>query len=126
MLGEMADTESWSKRVEEWRASGLTAKEFSGRHGVSLSGLRNWSYRLRAAERAEEEVSEARPVKLVPVTVKPKAEAAPPSPSEAESPKPALILEVGGARLSVPTGFDRGTLRAVLDVLGERPVRGGR
>jgi len=114
----MADAETWSKRVEEWRSSGLTAKEFCAKHDVRLSGLRYWTYRLRTAEK------QSSPVKLVPVTVKPKAETAPPSPSEAERSKPALTVELGEARISVPTGFDRGTLRAVLDVLGERPARG--
>ena len=118
----MADAETWSKRVEEWRASGLTAKEFCGKHGLALSGLRNWSYRLRAAEKG----SKASPVKLVRVTVKRSTEATPPPVAADERPKPALTLELGGARITVPTGFDRPTLRAVLDVLGERPARGAR
>jgi hypothetical protein len=118
----MADAETWSKRVQEWRESGLTAKEFCAKHDLRLSELRYWTYRRRAAEMAPE----GSPVKLVPVTVKPKAERAPPSAPEAERPKPALTLEVGEARIFVPTGFDRGTLRAVLDVLGERHPGGTR
>jgi hypothetical protein len=31
----------------------------------------------------------------------------------------ALVLEVGGARVQVPVGFERATLRAVLEVLRE-------
>ena len=116
----MADAEIWSKRVEAWRASGLTAKEFCAKHDLRLSGLRYWTYRRRATDR------EGSLVKLVPVTVKPKAETAPPSPSEIERSNPALTVELGEARISVPTGFDRGTLRAVLDVLGERQLRGAR
>jgi hypothetical protein len=117
MLRDMADAEAWSKRVAEWRASGLTAKEFCAKQDLQLSGLRYWTYRLRAAEKA----SEADAVKLVPVTVKP--DAAPSTPA-AERAKPALIVELGGARITVPTGVDRATLKVVLDALGEHLAHG--
>jgi transposase len=116
----MADAETWSKRVEEWRASGLTAKEFSARHGLTVSGLRNWSYRLRVAEKV------TAPVSLVPVTVKPPADPAAASMAEAERPRPALTLELGEVRISVPTGFDRVARKVVLEILGERPSRAAR
>ena len=106
----------WSKRIEEWRASGLTAKEFSAKHGLPVHGLRNWSYRLRAVEK----------VKLIPVTVKPPADSLPSSTAEADPARPALTLELGGVHVVVSTGFDRATLRAVLDVLGERSAQGAR
>jgi transposase len=122
MLRGMANAEAWSKRVADWRASGLTAKEFCAKHGLALSGLRYWTYRLRAAEKA----SEANSVKLVPITVvSPDAEPAS-STTRAEHLKPALTLELGAARISIPAGFDRGTLRAVLDVLGEHLAQGAR
>jgi hypothetical protein len=118
----MANEEAWSKRVEEWRASGLTAKEFCAKHDLRLSALRYWTYRRRATEKA----SEAKPVKLVPVAVKPRADAVSAAPSEAECSKPALTLELGGGRIAVPTGFDRATLRAVLEVLSDHMARGTR
>jgi hypothetical protein len=89
---------------------------------LQLSALRYWTYRLRAGQKASESDS----VKLVPVRVEPKDEAAALSPSEIERAKPVLTLELGEARIVVPTGFDRGTLRAVLDILGERQTRGAR
>jgi len=118
----MEEAEGWSKRVEAWRASGLTAKEFCAKHDLRLSALRYWTYRGRAAERA----TEAKEVKLVPVTVKPRAEAVAAASSETERSKPALTLELGGARVTVPAGFDRATLRAVLEVLGDHGARGAR
>jgi len=120
MLRGMADVEAWSKRVAEWRASGLTAKEFCAKHDLRLSGLRYWTYRQRAAEKA----SEASAVRLVPVTVKPPD--VPPSTAQVELPKPALTVELGAARITVPAGGDRATLKMVLDVLGEHGVRGAR
>jgi transposase len=119
MLRGMADAEAWSKRVAEWRASGLTAKEFCAKHDLQLSGLRNWSYRLRAAEKA----AEASAVRLVPVTVN--AEGAPP-PTHIERAKPAVTIELGAARIVVPAGADCATLKMVLDVLGEQATRGTR
>jgi hypothetical protein len=116
ILRGMANAETWSKRVEEWRVSGLSAKEFGAKHGLPASGLWNWSSRLRAAEK----------VNLVPVTIKPSADSLPSSTVEAEPAKPALTIELDGARIVVPTGFDRATLTVILDVLGERPSKGAR
>jgi hypothetical protein len=115
----MADAEAWSKRVAEWRASGLTAKEYCAKHDLRLSVLRYWTYRLRAAQ-----ASDAEAVKLVPVTVKPE-DASPPAPAT-ERLKPVLTVELGAARIVVPTGVDRATLKVVLDVLDERLARGAR
>ena len=118
MLRDMADADEWSKRVAAWRASGLTAKEFCAKHDLRLSGLRNWSYRLRTAEKS----SEANPVRLVPVTVKTEGGPA----AHVERTKPALTVELGAARIVVPAGVDRATLKMVLDVLGEHATRGAR
>src|SRR5271154_4612974 len=119
MLRDMADAEAWSKRVAEWRASGLTAKEFCAKHDLRLSALRNWTYRLRAAEKA----SEPSAVRLVPVTVKPPNA---PSTPQIEPTKPALTVELGAARIVVPAGVDRATLKIVLDALGEHAARSAR
>ena len=120
MLRGMADAEAWSKRVAEWRASGLTAKEFCAKHDLRVSGLRNWTYRLRTAEKALEPSA----VRLVPVTVKPPD--APASAPLVEPAKPVLTVELGAARIVVPAGVDRATLKMVLDALGEHAARGAR
>jgi transposase len=123
MLRCMADAEAWSKRVAEWRASGLTAKEFCAKHDLRLSALRNWTYRLRAAEK----VSEPGAMRLIPVTVKPSnAPASTPQTPQMEPTQPALTVELGAARIVVPAGVDRATLKMVLDALGEHAVRGAR
>ena len=117
MLRDMADGEAWSKRVADWRASGLTAKEFCAKHDLQLSGLRYWTYRLRAAEKA----SETSAVKLVPVTVKP--EEVSPSMPAAERREPVITVEIGAARIVVPTSVDRATLKLVLELLSEHQAR---
>jgi len=40
--------------------------------------------------------------------------------AQREVPPTPLIVELGRARVTVPSGFDRGTLTAVLDVLATR------
>jgi hypothetical protein len=117
MLRGMADAEAWSKRVADWRASGLTAKEFCAKHDLQLSGLRYWTYRLRAAEKA----SETSAVKLVPVTVRPE-DAAPSTPSTERS-ESVITVEIGAARIVVPTGVDGETLKVVLKLLSEHQTQ---
>lgn len=41
-------SETWAKRVERWKDSGLTASEFAREIGVSARSLTWWSWRLQA------------------------------------------------------------------------------
>ncbi|MBW8028968.1 MAG: hypothetical protein GJU67_04230 [Ferrovum sp.] len=50
----------WERRVSEWKASGLTQKEYCAREGVGFSGLRYWAARLHR---------EGKKLTLVPVRV---------------------------------------------------------
>ena len=43
----------WSRRVGQWRRSGLTATEFARRSGVNAGTLSQWAWRL-GRERREE------------------------------------------------------------------------
>ena len=42
----------WSDRVRRWKSSGLTAKKYAARRGLSVERLYHWSSRLRREERA--------------------------------------------------------------------------
>ena len=42
--------EIWAKRVERWRDSGLSVKEFARELGVNHNTLAGWRYRLRVEE----------------------------------------------------------------------------
>jgi len=37
----------WAKRVERWRDSGLTAKEFAAEQDISANSLTFWKWKLR-------------------------------------------------------------------------------
>jgi hypothetical protein len=95
MLAAMADRATWAKRVDAWRASGLTAAVFAERGGFSEKTLRYWAWRLGREARAF--------VRVVRET--PTATAAP------------IVVELGDVRVLVPPGFDRAALRNVLAAL---------
>lgn len=88
----------WAERVRAWRASGETAAAFAERHGFSESTLHGWSSRLSRGEAPQF-------LRLVAKGPEPRA-------------SPELVVEVGGARVRVREGFDRGLLAEVVRALG--------
>jgi hypothetical protein len=114
----MADAATWKRRTAEWRASGLTAREFARRGGFAPATLTWWAWRLRsrsdeAAARCDNRgavhaVEFARVVRF--------------SAPEPESP---VEIEVGAATVRVRRGVDRATLDLVLDALEAREIRTG-
>lgn len=95
----MAVRATWAERVEGWRASGVTAAEYSRRGGFSERTLRYWSWRLGREARAFVRVVREQAPTTVPASV--------------------TTIEDGAARVLVPGTFDRGVLRDVLAVLRE-------
>jgi hypothetical protein len=104
MILRMADQSKWATVVAEWRASGESALEYCRKRELSVHSLRYWSHRLNAASRSEQPGG----LRLARVV----REGTASSMSE-------IVLERSGVRVTVGTGFDRVTLRAVLEVLGE-------
>jgi hypothetical protein len=47
MAGRRASREEWRKRVERWKESGLTAKEFAAETGINASTIQFWRYKLK-------------------------------------------------------------------------------
>src|SRR4051794_23598698 len=101
----MTQTQDWRTQVAEWRASGLSAEEFSKQRGYPRSRLWAWSARLRR-EQQQTPVAEGIPLARV-------------VPSRAEPGGAALTLQVHDVRIEVRPGFDRAVLVTVLDVVGE-------
>ena len=122
--------ELWSKRVERWRDSGLTAKEFAAETGVNANTLSHWSWKLAAQKRRSPRASappskpETRFVEVVaPSTaIGIAAQAAPPSTAEvtALGPDPLEIVLRDELRIRVPAHFDPDALRRVVVTLGTR------
>lgn len=96
-----------------WRASGLTAAEFSEGRDFAPASLRWWSSRLRAV-RAEV----PRPMQMARVIRQ--AAPAPTVEMKPTSSRDAILVELAGARVLVPEGADRSTLAAVFAALESR------
>lgn len=93
----------WSKLVEKWRRSKLSAREFATREGVAPSTLAWWKWRLGTRTDRSAQIAVV-PVEVVPVR----------APRTAETP---VEVVLGDVVVRVRTGFDAETLGRVLDVL---------
>jgi len=111
--------ETWAKRVERWKDSGLTAKEYAAEVGVNAHSLVWWKWRLsstaaptskaaRAPRRAKRSSEGASALTFIEL----------PAATGAE---PLEILLPSSLRVRVPAGFDATALRRLLDVLVARP-----
>jgi hypothetical protein len=106
--------EVWRKRVERWRASGLTAREFAAEIGVNGNTLQHWGWLLQqeeprsrpAARRAAEDGSGF--VEVV-------AAEAPRPPTVAQDAIEVVIRD--RIRVRISGGFDADVLRRVVAAL---------
>lgn len=121
--------EVWAKRVERWRDSGLSLKEFAAEIGVNANTLAGWRWRLGAGGGVEpRKVTPAVPAFLEvvagPATAgKFDARVAKEGAIGAVPPDAGDPLELvlrSGHRVHVPVLFDAATLRRVVDVLEGR------
>lgn len=95
--------EVWSKRVAQWKSSGLTAAEYARRHKLGEASLKWWSWKLGVARKKSAAMS---PLTFVEMTAAVRREA--------------LELLVGSIQIRVPAEFDETALGKVLDVLERR------
>lgn len=106
MLGRMKSTEEvWAERVAGWRASGLTAPQFTEGKPFTASGLRYWASRLKKVSSPRKAgVTLARIVR----------------PDEETKARTLVAVEISavGPRVVVERGFDAALLRAVVAALG--------
>ena len=110
----MGDTKiTWRRRVESWRASGLTADEFAAQHGMVAGTLRWWASQLKR----EQSPPQAPLVRMAQVI-----RSASPS-----ARRGSVVIEVvdtrARARVTVESGVERETLDVVFGALG---IGGGR
>jgi transposase len=109
----MAETgrERWSVRVEEWKQSGLTAREYAARAGLNVGTLGYWKWKLsRDAAREPKTRSNKRRRRVS----KPKlVELAPISLSDDR-----VEIELSsGHRLRLPRHFDPESLTRLVSIL---------
>jgi transposase len=123
-----AGREVWEKRVERWRESGLTAKEYAAEVGINANRLSHWGWRLRGEEarpkkgRRGGDGAPAR-VDWVEVVAPDGAMRSPATEIEVAPARPGgwFELVVGRGRvIRVPTDFDRDALDRLLAVVEAR------
>jgi hypothetical protein len=111
----MTDAKTWEERLKDWRASGLSAEEYSRGKGFSAGTLYRWSSRVRAPGGAGEAAPREASVGLVRVErARARAEA---ERAYGGGGTGAVLVEVEGARVVVPSGADAATVAVVLRAL---------
>jgi hypothetical protein len=112
--------ETWAKRVEQWKDSGLSGPEFAQELGISAHSLSWWKWRLRADARkaASPEAMKRRPRRRRAAKIaSPITFVEMPSPALRESLEVVLLT---GVRIRVPSEFDAGAVARLVEALGER------
>jgi len=117
---DRASRETWAKRVERWKDSGLTAKEYAAELGINAQSLAWWKWRLSSAAtaprvhpRVQRRARKASPTPIAPLTFVELPAAA------AGADMLELVLP-SSVRIRLPTGFDAQALGRLLDVLDAR------
>jgi hypothetical protein len=111
-MAQVSNREQWRKRVELWKDSGLSAREFAAEMGLNYHALRYWSWRLRVDKRSKGSaaiVMAAKP-RFIEVT-----EAL--TGAKAMTEGSGLELQVSDVVIRVLVGFDERTLRQLLAVV---------
>jgi hypothetical protein len=117
---ERATRQEWAKRVERWRDSGLTAKEFAAELNVSANSLTFWKWKLRQLE--SQTSAPPRPVRK---RVAKHQDATPtflqlvPTPASSSCGVSHIeVLLPRGIVIRVPMDFDESALLRLVGVLG--------
>lgn len=119
-----ASAAQWAKRVERWKDSGLTAKEFAAETGINSSTLSYWRWKLAAKDAgrkppgkpAAARTARKRRLRTKTREVTPRFVEVPVATVATAS--AALELLLGDVRVRVPEGFDEATLTRVVRAVG--------
>jgi transposase len=106
------DREEWRRRVDRWKDSGLTAKEFAAEIGINAGTLQFWQYKLR---RSEAPAKRPRPTASSERILSALVEVRPAGPVVVD---PRFEIELrNGRRIRVTAEFAPAALRALVAVL---------
>ena len=106
----MAKAAEWAERIEAWRSSGSTAREYCKGKGFTAGSLLWWSSQLQRAG-GKKRPAPRRDVRLARVVRRPIAPAAP------------VVVHVGDARVEVSSEAQVPLLAAVVDALATRRLQ---
>jgi hypothetical protein len=109
----------WAKRVERWKDSGLSAKQFATEIGVSPQSLTFWSWKLRKPANTDSDVGRVDGRKARP-DAQPSFLQLVPAAATTSTPKLFELVLRDGVVLRVPSGFDESTLLRLVELLAGR------
>jgi transposase len=113
--------ELWLKRVERWKDSGLSAREFAAEVGINAQTLSYWRWKLgKKVAKAPARKKQVAFVEVVAGTSDELASVGPivSEPARDQRPEPLEIVLRDELRIRVPVHFDAEALRRVVATLG--------
>jgi hypothetical protein len=108
--------EVWQQRIEAWKSSGMTAREFATAHGFDLKAFENRKYHLGLQARRKSGLTKHGPVGTGFVEVVTTAAPRRPVPTVVAKSfgEPFELLLRNGFAVKVPSRFDSNALRQLL------------
>ena len=103
--------EAWKKHIAEFRASGLTTREWSDKHNIKITKLRYWLRKYKEVDLSEYEPQPKHDWVALDVVDSSKAK------PEAED--ASMEVKVGPASIEVKPGFDKKLLSDLVETLSE-------
>lgn len=112
-----ATRQDWEKRVERWKDSGLTAREYAAEIGVNTNTLQHWGWKLKteATDQPQKPARRRRPSKKRANERVTFVELAHETPSASP-----FELVVGKVVVRIPPSFDAEALNRLLSVAESR------
>jgi len=92
--------EMWKRRIEDFRGSKLSQREFAQRNGIAVNTLQNWLKKIKSEPEA---LPETRWLEVKTATPERKATA--------------MILEIDGVRIAVTEDYNPEFLKSVVRTL---------
>jgi len=98
----------WQKNIDLFRQSGMTPKEFCGKHSLSTKTFFKWKKRFTPTID-----SCPKTLQLIPIDLKPSLDEAPSALNQSSG----IRLDVKGLNIRLDCGFDVATLKRLLSML---------
>ena len=111
----MASAQEWKVRVREWKALGVTAREYCEPRGLSVAQLHNWAWEFGKTSAAKKAVK-SKQHRFLRVLRKP-ASAPKASPHQAFTQSSGVRLRIGQVAIEIDTQFSQAALEEVISTL---------
>jgi hypothetical protein len=111
----------WSTHVENWRVSGLSQAAYCSKNGIHVKNFRRWRiiFDQQAGPMPSPASAEAgKTAPFIPVSIMQDLEESVDLKKTGRRPDAGIQLQVGSYTVDLAVGFDAGTLKQLLTVLG--------